>query len=34
MKKKKGSRKPKITLVEVINKDILIKEIMKYDFGI
>ena len=33
-KKKRGWGKPKITLVEVINKDMLIKEIMKYDFGI
>lgn len=33
-KKKRGWGEPKITLVEVINKDMLIKEIMKYDFGI
>lgn len=33
-RKERGWGKPKITLVEVTNKDMLIKEIMKYDFGI
>ena len=30
---KKGRKIPKITLVEVIKKDVLIKEVIEYDVG-